>query len=212
MENMENMDLGKKLRYLRKKKKLTLEQVAKKLNVYKQTVFKYENSIITNIPLKNIEILANIYDVTPAELLGWENYSVENGVQVNKKAYKIPVYGEIAAGIPISAIQDIIDYEEIDEALMRKGELLALKVKGNSMSPRICNGDVVIIKKQSDCESGDICAVMVNGASATLKKVRKTKNGIYLDPLNTSEYHTRFYTISEVETLPVTIMFTFHFG
>lgn len=122
-----------------------------------------------------------------------------------KKAYKIPVYGEIAAGIPINMIQDIIDYEEVDEHTYNRGELLALKIKGDSMEPRICDGDVVIIRKQPDVDSGEIAAVIIDGDSATLKKVKKDKKGIYLIPFN-NDYDTVFYTNNEMEQLPVIIL------
>ena len=87
---------------------------------------------------------------------------------------RIPVLGEIVAGLPIDAYQEILDYEEIPAALASQGEFFALKVKGDSMSPRIADGDVVICKQQSDIESGDIAVVTINGDTATLKKVVNT--------------------------------------
>jgi repressor LexA len=92
----------------------------------------------------------------------------------------IPVLGEIAAGIPIEAVTDIIDYEEISAEMAANGEYFALKIKGNSMEPRIVNGDVVIIRKQETAESGDVVAVLVNGESATVKKIKIRPEGIIL--------------------------------
>ena len=122
-----------------------------------------------------------------------------------KIAYKVPVYGEIAAGIPINMIEDIIDYEEVDEHTYSRGELLALKIKGNSMEPRICDGDVVIIRRQPDVDTGEIAAVIVDGDSATLKKVKKDKKGVYLIPLNPT-YDTVFYSNKEIRELPIIIL------
>lgn len=79
----------------------------------------------------------------------------------------------MAAGIPIEAIEDVIDYEEISEELAHTGDFFALKIKGDSMEPRICNGDVVIVRKQNYAESGDLVIVLVNGDSANLQKVGK---------------------------------------
>lgn len=94
--------------------------------------------------------------------------------QIQKLGYKIPVLGTIPAGIPIEAVEEILDYEEIPQEWATQGEYFGLKVKGNSMEPRIMNGDVVICRKQSDAESGNVCVIMVNGNDATLKQIKKT--------------------------------------
>ena len=70
------------------------------------------------------------------------------------QARKIPVLGRVAAGIPINAITEIIDTEEISEELAKTGDFFALKIKGDSMEPRIVDGDVVIVKQQEDAENG----------------------------------------------------------
>jgi repressor LexA len=115
------------------------------------------------------------------------------------------VLGEIAAGIPIEAVTDIIDYEEIPEAMARDGEYFALKIKGGSMEPRMLEGDVVIVRKQSMVDTGDIAVVLVNGDSATVKKVKIMPEGIMLIPLNPA-YETMFYPKEDVERLPVQIL------
>ncbi|NBI65056.1 helix-turn-helix domain-containing protein [Clostridiales bacterium] len=118
---------------------------------------------------------------------------------------RIPVLGTIVAGIPIDAIEEILDYEEITPEMAACGEYFGLRVKGSSMEPRICEGDVVIIRQQPDIESGEIAAVIVNGNEATLKKVVKQENGITLVAFNTSVYEPRFYTCEEIENLPIRI-------
>lgn len=196
------MSIGDRLKSLRIKNNLTLEELAKKVKTSKPTIQRYESGVISNIPSDKIEKLANVLNTTPAYIMGWEEQADE---KPKKKAYKIPVYGEIAAGIPINMIQDIIDYEEVDEHTYNRGELLALKIKGDSMEPRICDGDVVIIRKQPDVDSGEIAAVIIDGDSATLKKVKKDKKGIYLIPFN-NNYDTVFYTNKEMKELPVIIL------
>lgn len=196
------MNIGDRLKLLRIKNNLTLEELAKKVKTSKPTIQRYESGVISNIPSDKIEKLANVLNTTPAYIMGWEEQADE---KPKKKAYKIPVYGEIAAGIPINMIQDIIDYEEVDEHTYNRGELLALKIKGDSMEPRICDGDVVIIRKQPDVDSGEIAAVIIDGDSATLKKVKKDKKGIYLIPFN-NDYDTVFYTNKEMKELPIIIL------
>ena len=115
--------------------------------------------------------------------------------------------GTIPAGIPIEAIEDILDFEEITEEMASKGDYFALKVKGNSMMPTILDGDVVIVKRQEDAESGKVCVVVVNGFDATLKEIKKDEQGIWVLPHNpTSEFKAKFYTNEEIEKLPVKIL------
>ena len=64
------------------------------------------------------------------------------------QAKKIPVLGRVAAGIPINAVTDIIDTEEISEELAKTGDFFALQIQGDSMEPRIYDGDVVIVRQQ----------------------------------------------------------------
>lgn len=118
---------------------------------------------------------------------------------------RIPVLGSVPAGIPIEAIQDIIDYEEIDSDTATKGEYFALKIKGDSMEPRICEGDVVIVRKQDDVESGDIAIVMVNGNDATIKRLLKYQDGIRLMPSNPT-YDPIYFTNQEILEKPVKVI------
>lgn len=119
---------------------------------------------------------------------------------------KVPILGKIPAGIPIEAIEDIEDWEEIPEAMARGGkEFFGLSVKGDSMLPEYRSGDVLILQRQDSCETGDDCAVMVNGNDATFKRVRRTEKGITLQPLNPT-YDPIFFTNQEIVELPVRII------
>jgi len=111
----------------------------------------------------------------------------------------------VAAGIPIEAVTDIVDYEEIDAAMAATGDFFALRIKGASMEPRMRDGDVVIVRKQESVETGDTVVAMVNGDSATVKKIKIGPDGISLIPTNPA-YDPMFYTPAEVERLPVRII------
>lgn len=121
------------------------------------------------------------------------------------KAVRIPVLGDVAAGIPIDAIEDIIDYEEIPAEMATQGEFFGLRIKGDSMEPRICEGDVVIVQKQDDADSGDIVIACVNGDSATCKRLIKYPDKIVLMPLN-NKYDPLLFTADEVKDTPLTII------
>lgn len=179
--------------------------VAKQVGCATQTIFKYENEIVTNIPLDKIEKIATALQTTPAYLMGWEGQ--DNALDGGKKTKGvwIPVLGKVQAGVPMEAIEDIIDYEEIDADMAKNGDYFALQIKGASMEPRFVEGDVVIVRKQPIVENGDIAVVMVNGDEATIKKFYRESNGIKLIPTNPA-YDIMFYTPYEVDNLPVTIL------
>lgn len=127
-------------------------------------------------------------------------------IELSTKVVKIPILGKVPAGVPIEAIQDILGYEEIDADLIKHGErYFALYVKGNSMTPEYLPNDIIIIKQQQDCNSGDDCIVLVNGYDATLKRVIKEDDGIKLKPLN-NDYETHKYTKEEILNKPVVIV------
>lgn len=89
--------------------------------------------------------------------------------------------------------------------LAQTGEFFGLRIKGDSMEPRIFHGDTVIVRQQDDVDNGDVAIVMINGSDATCKKVEKHDNGIMLVPLN-RKYEEKFYTNEDIEKLPVRII------
>lgn len=188
------------LKKLRLSHKLTQKEVADLLGVDRTTYVKYETGK-SEPTFETLRRLADYFEVTSDYLIGTVNacHPTSTGVQ-------IPVLGEVRAGLPIEAVENIIDYEEIDAELARGGEYFALRIVGDSMEPRIREGDVVIVRKQPDIESGEIGIVLVNGDSATVKKVVKHEDGISLIAYNTAAYPPHFYTKKEISTLPVTII------
>lgn len=152
--------------------------------------------------IDKIEKLASYFGILKSDLI--EDKS--DNLNVNSKSIRIPVLGSIPAGIPMEMIEDIVDWEDISEEMLKGGkQYFALKIKGDSMFPEYLNGDTIIVLKQDDCESGRDCVVAVNGDDATFKRVFKTDNGITLQPLNNS-YIPMFYSNDDVLNKPVKIL------
>nr|DAM13951.1 MAG TPA: Repressor protein CI [Caudoviricetes sp.] len=193
------MSIGERMRKRRKELGYTLDYVAKIVGVSRQTVQRYEKEIISNIPSDKIEKIASALNTSPAFLMDWNEKDKPHAI-------KIPVLGTVVAGIPIDAVENIIGYEEITPAMAATGELFALHIKGKSMEPRICEGDIVIVRKQEDVESGDTAIVLVNGGEATVKKVKKTEDGIMLIANNMNVYSPHFYSNKEIRELPVQVI------
>lgn len=186
-----------RLREARKAKGLTQVEVSRIIGISQNGYSDWETGK-NRVDARSLGRLAELYGVTVNYLLGID----ENDAPA--KGVRIPVLGSVAAGIPIEAIQDIVDYEEID-ADMAAGEYFGLMIKGSSMEPRIREGDVVIVRRQEEAETGDTVVVLVNGDSATVKRIKIEPNGIALIP-NNPAYDTRFYSAAEVELLPVHII------
>ena len=151
----------------------------------------------------NIYLIAKALNVSEAWLMGADvpmsrNVKSKNGITIN-------VLGRVAAGIPINAITEIIDTEEISEEMAKTGEYFGLKIRGDSMEPRICDGDVVIVRQQDDAESGDIVIAMVNGDDATCKRLVKYASSIALVSLNT-KYEPMMFTNEEIMSKPVRVI------
>ena len=122
------------------------------------------------------------------------------------KGVQIPVLGRVVAGVPLEAVEEILDSEEITPELAATGEFFALQIRGRSMEPRMLEGDVVIVRRQSDVDSGDIAIVLVNGDEATVKRVSKSDRGITLIATNPNVYEPHFYSSEEINDLPVQIL------
>ena len=192
--------IGDRIKFLRKERGMSQEELATLLKTTKQAIYKYENNIVTNIPMDKIERISNLFNVSPSYIMGWE----DSTFAVQDINTRIPVFGSVAAGIPIEAITDIEDYEEITEDLARTGEFAALRIKGNSMEPKFSAGDVVIVRLQETADNGDIAIVLVNGDEATCKKIKRTPEGVMLISTNPA-YEPMFYSNRDIEEKPVRI-------
>ena len=157
---------GQNLRALRTERGLSQEELAAQLGTTKQVVSRYENGQRTP-KVTVVEAFARRLGVPLAALLG------ETAAQSG--ALRVPVLGYVRAGIPLTAVEDVLDYEEVPPSLAHLGELFALKIKGDSMEPRMLEGDVVICRQTPDVESGATAVVLVNGDEATVKKLMKHK-------------------------------------
>lgn len=192
------MTMGDRIRILREQRGITQSQLAEICNVSDKAVSTWEKG--RNIPrMGAIQKMADYFGI-PKSMI------IENMPSTDNASTKIPVLGKIPAGIPFTAVEDVEGWEELSPSMLRGGkEFFALTVKGDSMFPEYREGDVLILRKQDSCETGDDCAVMVNGDDATFKRIRRNEKGITLQPLNPA-YDPTFYTNKEVIELPVRII------
>lgn len=176
------MTTGDKIKTLRIQHGMTQEELGEKVGVKKSAIYKYENGIVVNLKRSTIEKLAKVLEVSPSWLIGIEDGtgSIPPGFQPIPELDTVPIVGRIACGTPILAEQNIDGVTCIPH---RWRATFVLTCKGDSMEPKIQDGDLVAIRKQPEVENGEIAAVRI-GEEATLKHVYRRDGFLELRPEN----------------------------
>lgn len=194
------MALGENIKRARMKAQISQDELAKRLGYKSRSTIAKIESGENDLTQKKVAAFAKALNVSIDFLMDGD--SNKN----NSKGVRIPVLGRVVAGIPLEAIEDIEDYEEIPRRMASSGEFFALRIKGRSMEPKLTEGDIVIVRKQEDVDSGDTAIVLVNGDEATVKQIKKTEAGIMLIGFNVEVYQPHFYSNEQIEALPVRII------
>lgn len=201
------MEIYERIKARREELGMTQEDLALKTGYRSRSTINKIEKGIRDINQSQVIVFAKALMTTPTELMGWTGDPTPVTLNPNFKqpGFRIPVLGKIAAGVPTEAIEDIVDWEEITQEEALTGNFFGLVIKGDSMEPKFSEGDVVIVRKQSDCETGQVAVIIVNGCDATVKRIKKRPEGIMLIPTN-PEYEPMFYSSAEMESLPVSIL------
>ena len=207
-------ELGKYLRQLRDIKGLSLREVNRLTDISYTHLNMIENGKrnVTPALLRN---LAQLYNVDYLDLYEKAGYIdlIEDAKKSNIKTdslgnpvVPVPLLGVVKAGYDYLAQENWIGTVDVETSLVGDGkDYFALKIKGDSMAPVFIENDIVIIRKQNDCENNEFAVVIINGDEGTLKKIKKTDSGIILQPLNPA-YGPVMYTKEEMETIPIIIV------
>lgn len=181
--------------------------LVEKTKLDKTLINKYLSGV-SNAKQRKLTILAEALNVNEVWLLGYDvSMEREANTKIDKlgnPVVEIPILGTVKAGYDYLAQENWIGTIDIDKKLADGGEFFALKVKGDSMAPIFIEGDTVILRKQNDCENNQVAVVIINGDEGTLKKVKKTDDGIILQAYNPI-YSPVFYTNKEIKEMPVVI-------
>lgn len=148
-----------------------------------------------------VQAIADYFGIQKSDLLDEHVYD-----NAPASGVRIPVLGSVAAGIPIDAVENVIDYEEITQAMARDGEYFGLRIKGDSMEPKISDGDIVIVRKQDAAEDGDLVIALVNGSEGCCKRLRKYENGSVALVSTNPAYDPMYFSADEISTAPVKII------
>lgn len=171
-----------------------------------------------------IEKIAEFFEINPDWLAGTSDFKTNKEmlehfdkksnldvikgqmIDVQENTTRIKVLGKVAAGVP-THMQDeyVIGYEDVSNDMIKDDNVFGLEINGDSMSPRILKGDVVIVREQNDAESGDVVIVSINGDEATCKRLMKYATGISLISFNPA-YEPMTFSNKEIEEKPVRII------
>ncbi len=199
--------LPRRLRELREQKQMTQEELGKIFGVDRATISRYETGTRDPDP-ELLRKFADFFGVTTDYLLGRTHdprpiSSIEQllpeAIPLDKsRLVAIPIYGEIRAGEPMFVNEEVLGYQYVLEDEVKNGDYFFLLVKGDSMiNARICEGDLVLVRKQNWLENGNIGVFIVNGEEATIKRYYEQDGLIILKPENTA-YSPQVYRPEEV--------------
>lgn len=186
------MTTGERIKLRRKELSMSAEQLAEKVHLSPATIYRYEKGDIEKVSADILKKIAKALNSTPAYLMGWEHENstvIPSGFQPLPPSDRLPRVGKIACGDPILAEENIEAYDEVPSEWHADFTLLC---QGDSMEPKIKDGDVVAIHSQPTVENGEIAAVRIDN-EATLKRVF-----LYADHIELRAENPTFPTILRI--------------
>ena len=203
------MDIGGKLRQRRKELEMTMLEVAKLVGVSEATVSRWESGDIANMRRDKIALLAKALQVSPSFIMGWDNKTTSVPVEPNAillnthKVRMIPLFESASAGFGVTATNAITDYLPCYiESDAEAAETLCIKVTGDSMFPKIEEGDIIQVRKQTSVDSGSIAVVLLDRTEGLVKKVFYGEDWIELHSINPM-YPVQEFKGADVQRLEV---------
>lgn len=196
---MDGKRLGETIRALRVSRGLSLQEVADMLGKNRSTVSRWENGHTEKVKREQIKALAVIFGVDDSVFFqnSRDTIDLKNDTapcyDFSDESYG-PPRGEVSAGLPKLAEEAPWCYDE-------DSQFFTLKIKGDSMNRRrLCEGDTVLIKKQSYVENGEVAVVAVGDDEATIKTFFKNGNTVTLVPESTNPRHqVQIYDVSKTQ-------------
>ena len=198
---MTNGDIGSKIKAARKAAHMGQAELGEAIGIGKSSISEWESGK-RSPDIDKVKDIAKVLNVTPAYLMGWDepspaSRSLPAGLLPVVKR-RIPIIGHVAAGVPIMAEREYEEYEDDTYCISCD---YVLRVEGDSMEPRVLDGDIVYIRQQPDVDDGQIAVVGVDD-SVTLKVVYHLPNGLQLVSLN-PKYKPMIYTQSNTDYLAI---------
>ena len=202
------MKIGLAIAKRREEIGLTQEELAKAVGVSKASISRWESGDISNMRRDRIQKLANALKVSPLELLGEETDGFKQlkpnlAAVYTETVRMVPVFESVSAGFGTHAEDQVTDYcPFMISSEIEASETIAIRVAGDSMSPKIEDGDIIRVHKQESVDSGSIAVMLLDGEEGLVKKVVYGPDWIELHSIN-PYYPVRRFEGEEVLRLRV---------
>lgn len=195
---------------------LTMKELALKVGVSEGTISRWESGNISNMRRDKVALLSKVLDIPAEVIMGWETDAdrfkryaeAHNRIRATREfgaTVAIPIIRRVAAGIPLRSFDEVIGYESIPGSMAATGTFFALQIHGDSMSPGIADGDIVICREQPDAEDGQVVVALVNGDDGVCKRFRRYPDGSIALLSDNSSYAPMYFNTGEIDTVPVSI-------
>lgn len=197
---------AERLKRIREKSGMSQAALAKVLNVSQGTIGNWETGKRTP-DADMLKTISRFFRVTVDELIGNEHKITEPSniadILPSDKIFKIPVFSTVSAGLGAYASDEVVDYIPmvIDNPYDAE-ETIGIRVRGDSMYPKIEDGDIIIVRKQESVDSGSIAVLLLDGDEGLVKRVVYGDTWVELHSIN-PEYKTRRFDGEEVLRLRV---------
>lgn len=199
-------NVGEYIKRLRTEKGLTQEELGNLIGVKRAAVNKWESGLVQNLKRTTIQKLADIFNVNPSSFIDGDDTPEPSNIAAvisSDNIYKIPVFESVSAGFGAYASDCVIDFlPMVIENAYDVPDTIAIKVTGDSMYPKIEDGDIIVVRKQESVDSGDVAVLLLDGDEGLVKKVIYGDTWIELHSFN-PEYKTRRFDDEEVLRLRV---------
>lgn len=182
--------ISERIKKRRKELYLKADDVADAIGVSRATLYRYENQDIQKIPTRILDPLAQILHTTPEYIMGWEEKEkefLEKETFLFEHLTSLPIIGTVRAGVGGIAYEESLGEEYIQTSVLRghnPDDFFWLRVRGDSMEPRLYDGDLVLVRKESSIDSGIYAVVLVDDEEGVVKRVTYDENTITLHSQN----------------------------
>lgn len=205
---MNNIEIGKRIKHARDAKSMSQEELGSQLGLNKSTIQRYESGQVQRIKLPILENMAKILGVSPSWLIlkSDDPAPIKSNISAvyNNNIYRIPVFESVSAGFGAYAVNEIVDYiPVVIKNSYDVDDTIAIKVSGDSMYPKIEDGDIIVVRRQTSVDSGDIAVVLLDNDEGLVKKVIYGPTWIELHSINSEKYPPRRFNGAEVQRLRV---------
>lgn len=201
---LDKESIGKKIFELRKERDLTLKEVADRVGVATSTIQRYERAKIAEVKKPVLDSIAHVLGVLPAQIYEDDPQLIPNAIPADMtQMIRIPVIGRVAAGLACHAEENIEDYSYCPKDIIISGETYVyLHVVGDSMSPKLMEGDLVLVRCQNMVDNGDYAVVLIDNEDGVVKKINFGKN--YIELISENPYYPpRRFEDSEMERIRI---------